>query len=276
MNSGFILTDYLIPESIIAADLVTRQQKNKPAVIAQNLDIPNYFNGYQTLFHIAATKTEPEQFIVGTPGLIGAIGLNEKGIAVCVNTIMDLNASSDGLPVAFMVRGILSKQTGKEAISFLTRTKHASGQNYILGIKDSVYNFEASANQVVRYLPMGDKSSLVYHTNHALANNDIKEWYVEYHKKILGDKASQIDSGIRFIALKNRLTMPLEEITIDVVKTTLRSKDNTRSPICRAYYENGNVFSFVSVIYTLGEKPSLQITNGPPDLADYIEYYFTK
>ena len=249
--------------------------KNRPAIVAQNTDLPNLYNGYQTVFHIARTKTEPEQFIISTPGFVCINGMNENRVGVCVNTIMEATASADGLPVAYVIRGILSRQTGKEALSFLTTTKHASGQNYIVGIKDSVYNYEASANKVVRYLPKGTKSALVYHTNHAIVNDDIKEWYAEYHKRILGDGASRMDSGIRQLALEKRLSLPLEEITIDVVKTTLRSKDHQRSPVCRPYFERGGVFSFVSVIYVLGDKPSLQITNGPPDQAEYIEHFFS-
>ena len=81
----------------------------------------------------------------------------------------------DGLPVAFIIRGVLSKQNGIEAMQFKKTVKHASGQNYILVIADSVYNFEASANQVVRFLPQAGASAILYHPNHAHANHDVKE-----------------------------------------------------------------------------------------------------
>ncbi|MES1181706.1 MAG: C45 family peptidase, partial [Flavobacterium sp.] len=149
---------------------------NHPAYIAQNVDLESYMNGYQVLLHIPAGKNEPEQYIVSCAGLVALSGMNGKGIGLCLNSLMELQASTDGLPVAFIIRAILNKKNGNEALSFLQTVKHASGQNYIVGIADSVYDFEASSNKVVRYLP-NKNNSVVYHTNHALVNHDVKDWY---------------------------------------------------------------------------------------------------
>src|SRR6187402_3588374 len=99
-----------------------------------------------------------------------------KGIGLCLNTLMELQASEDGLPVAFIIRGVLARRNGEDAMQFFKAVKHASGQNYIIGIADSVYNFEASSNDIVRFFPKPGASTVVYHTNHALANHDVKDW----------------------------------------------------------------------------------------------------
>ena len=78
-----------------------------PAYVSQNMDLESYMNGYQILLHIAATDTEPEQYILSCAGLIALNGLNEKSIGLCMNTLMELAASTDGLPVACIVRGVL-------------------------------------------------------------------------------------------------------------------------------------------------------------------------
>jgi isopenicillin-N N-acyltransferase-like protein len=44
--------------------------KSHPAYIAQNTDLEGYMHGYQVLFHIAATKKEPEQYILSCAGLV--------------------------------------------------------------------------------------------------------------------------------------------------------------------------------------------------------------
>ncbi|MBL0268737.1 MAG: hypothetical protein IPP99_08760 [Chitinophagaceae bacterium] len=247
---------------------------NHPAYIAQNMDLENYMHGYQVLLHHEATDQEPEQYILSCAGLIAINGINENGIGLCVNTLMDLQASSAGLPVAFVVRGILGKQNGKDALDFLQSVKHASGQNYILGIKDSVYDFEASSNQVVRFLPKAGESNIVYHTNHALANHDVKDWYKKYHQQVLADSTKNGDSEVRFASLNQRLNKQASDISTDIIKTTLRSKDNLKNPVCRVYEENGAGFTFSSVIYTLGGKRSVQITYGSPDQSEYKEYFF--
>jgi isopenicillin-N N-acyltransferase like protein len=250
--------------------------KNHPAYIAQNMDLENYMNGYQTLLHIPGTKTEPEQYILTCAGLIVATGMNEKGIGVNVNTLMELQSSGKGLPVAFVIRGILSKQNGDSALVFLKSVKHASGQNYIIGIQDSVYDFEASANQVIRFHPKGELNAIVYHTNHALVNHDVKSWYSEYHRKVLAGETKNLNSEIRFATLEKRLAKPIDEISSDVIKAALRSKDNEKNPICNTFKESGGVFTFSSVIYTLTGKRSVQITDGSPDRSEYYEYFFKK
>jgi isopenicillin-N N-acyltransferase-like protein len=249
---------------------------NHPAYIAQNMDLENYMNGYQVLLHIAATEKEPEQYVLTCAGLVGMNGMNGNGIGVCVNTLMELQASTDGLPVAFIIRGMLHKENGTEAISFLTTVKHASGQNYIVGVVDSVYDFEASANQVIRFLPKGKQNSIVYHTNHALTNHDVKEWYKEYHQKILANDKMDDNSEIRYASLKQHLDKQPDEISTDVIKSTLRSKDNKLNPVCRAYKEGGGGFTFSSVVFTLGQKRSVQLTYGSPDQSEYKEYFFEK
>jgi len=247
---------------------------NHPAYIAQNMDLENYMHGYQVLLHLAPTATEPEQYIISCAGLVALGGMNEKGIGLCLNTLMELQASEEGLPVAFMIKGVLSKQDGNEAIKFLKTVKHASGQNYIMGVGDSVYNFEASSNQVVRFLPKAGESAVVYHTNHALLNHDVKEWYKKYHEQVLAGETKNRNSEARFASLEQRLDKQPADISTDVIKTTLRSKDNLRNPVCRVYKEGGGGFTFSSLVFTLGGKRSVQVTYGSPDQSEYREYFF--
>jgi hypothetical protein len=75
------------------------------------------------LLHIPANGKEPEQYIITCAGLVALNGMNSAGIGLCMNTIMELQASTDGLPVAFMIRGILSQKNGKDAMDFLQKVK---------------------------------------------------------------------------------------------------------------------------------------------------------
>ena len=75
---------------------------------------------------------------------------------------MQLKASRSGLPVAFVIRNILSMENEEQILNFVQNVPHASGQNYIIGIRGKVYDFEASAGQVVRFDP-GLANGAVYH-----------------------------------------------------------------------------------------------------------------
>jgi hypothetical protein len=54
-----------------------------PAYIAQNMDLENFMNGYQVLFHISSYNDEPEQYLLSCAGLIALNGINSNGIGVC-------------------------------------------------------------------------------------------------------------------------------------------------------------------------------------------------
>jgi hypothetical protein len=60
----------------------------------------------------------------------------------------------------------------------------------------------------------------------------------------------------------------------DIIKETLRSKDNKEHPVCRPNREDKSGFTFASVIMTLSDNPSLEIVAGPPDEAKYSTYTF--
>lgn len=281
-----VLTFQLVDEFWVYLDRLNNIQKHHcsaigvaaaashPAYVSQNMDLESYMNGYQILLHIAATDTEPEQYILSCAGLIALNGLNEKSIGLCMNTLMELAACTDGLPVACIVRGVLAQPTGEGALKFLQSVPHASGQNYTLGISDKVYDFEASANKVVRYLPDPANEGLVYHTNHPVANDDVKPWYTNFTKQVLAGKANDDNSVIRMQSLINRLNKPVAEITDIVLKETFRSKDDLQNPVCRTYTVGKAGFTFSSVVLSLGATPSIQLTNGSPDLSEYVMHIF--
>jgi len=104
-------------------------RNGKPGYISQNMDLDNYTDGFQVLMRLNRTKNRPEQLILTHPGLIALNGLNEEGVGVCVNTIMQLKASSNGLPVAFIIRRIINSTHKEDLLSFVKTVNHASGQN---------------------------------------------------------------------------------------------------------------------------------------------------
>ena len=257
------------------SDIGVAATNTHPAYVSQNMDLESYMNGYQILFHIAPTTSEPEQYVLSCSGLVGLNGVNSKGIGLCMNTLMELTASADGLPVACIVRGVLAQKDGESALNFLKTVPHASGQNYTLGTVDKVYDFEASSNKVVRYLPDPSNESLVYHTNHPIANDDVKPWHQAFQKKVVAGEANDDNSVIRLASLKNRLNIPVAEISDTVLKEAFRAKDDPKNPVCRTFQDGKSGFTFSSVILTLGKKPSIQLTNGSPDQSEYILHQFT-
>lgn len=247
-------------------------RKGNPGYLSQNMDLESYTDGFQVLMKIAKTETNPEQLILTYPGLIGLIGLNEKGIGVVVNTLMQLEASSEGLPVAFVIRHLINMTDKEKMLDFIKNVKHASGQNYILGIKGEIYDFEASTNKVVLFDP-GNKNGTVYHTNHPLVNDNVKPWFKKYAPNKPKDSVIQTNSHYRFVTLEKRLANT-ENISDQTIIETLSSKENKQNPVCRTNSGGNGLFTFSSVIMTLSNSPVLKITAGPPDESDYQTFNF--
>ena len=249
-------------------------RNGNPGYISQNMDLENYTDGFQVLMRLNKTGNRPEQLILTHPGLIALNGMNETGIGVCVNTIMQLNASATGLPVAFVIRRIINTTDKEDLLSFIQTVNHASGQNYILGIKGEVYDFEASANKVVRYNPLNENGT-VYHTNHPIVNDDVKSWHNQFNPNLKEkEKPKKTNSHLRFNAVETRMANS-EEINDQQIMDALRSKDDKNNPVCRTNNNNGYGFTFASTIMTMSEKPYIQILAGPPDESDYIRVDFS-
>jgi predicted choloylglycine hydrolase len=249
-------------------------RNGNPGYISQNMDLENYTDGFQVLMRLNRTDNRPEQLILTHPGLIALNGMNEQGIGVCVNTIMQLKAAAKGLPVAFVIRRIINTTDQEELLSFVQKVNHASGQNYLIGIRGEVFDFEASANKVVRYNPMNENGS-VYHTNHPIANDDIKKGFEKHNPNL--DEASKpttSNSHLRLEAVKSRMTSSLT-IGDDLMKEALRSRDHADNPVCRTNSENGRGFTFASIIMTFSDNPFIQILAGPPDESAYERVDFT-
>ena len=248
-------------------------RNGQPSYIAQNMDIESYTDGYQVLLRIARHGDRPEQLILTHPGCIALNGMNEAGIGACMNTLMQLKANTTGLPVAFIVRRILSSTDKDDLLEFIQNVPHASGQNYIIGIMGEVYDFEASANKVIRFVPKNENGT-VYHTNHPLVNDDLKPWFKKYDPTIKEEeKPVNSNSFVRLAAVQRRV-VPNGAITDANIKEALRSKDDEKYPVCVTPNQWGMTFG--SVIMTLSGKPFLQITSGPPDESEYKRVDFSE
>jgi hypothetical protein len=246
---------------------------SRPGYIAQNMDLERYTDGYQVLMRVPGDDRYPEQLILTHAGLITLNGMNATGVGVCVNTLMQLKASSSGLPVAFVIRELIRRKDKEEILQFIQSVDHASGQNYIIGIRGEVYDFEASANKVVRFNPY-NPGGTVYHTNHPLVNDDVKPWYAAYDPTAPeGQQPEPGNSHLRLEAVERRMAAE-GAIDEETIKGTLRSRDHEQHPVCRTNQEGNSFFTFASVIMALSDKPSLQIVAGPPDEGEYSAYSF--
>ncbi|HNB69995.1 MAG TPA: C45 family autoproteolytic acyltransferase/hydrolase [Acidobacteriota bacterium] len=239
-----------------------------PTFVAQNMDIEPFYQGYQTLLHIKDSQTSVESFVLTTPGLIGLNGLNNHSVAITCNTLLQLESSHDGLPVAFIVRGVLEKTSFDLAVEFVKGIHHASGQNYIIGGTEKAVGIECSAKKTSQYVTDAGPG-ITYHTNHPLANDNYSTRYLERLKKLNRTVAEGAYYCYRFESLEKRFKHRSEVVGVDVIKSALSSRDSKISPI-------SNESTFGCTIMVLSDKPELHIAPGQPHRTAFRRFRFTE
>lgn len=242
----------------------------RPSITAQNMDIPEFYHGFQTVIKINDPDSDKETMVLTIPGHLGITGMNNKSVSINCNTLMQLDYGKTGLPVTFIVRGVLDKNIQEEALNFVNEVPHASGQNYIIGGPEKVYSLECSANKVVEFRPF-ENSIFTYHTNHPMSNNDYSSTYMMLLKKNNITIEEFEEEGFRCQRIKSfqeRFTENTTTIEIEEIKNVLRSRDNDG----RDVVSNSNTYA--SVIYELSDNPKFIIAPGKPHEEEYIELDF--
>jgi isopenicillin-N N-acyltransferase like protein len=254
--------------------LGVHRQGNLPAMVAQNMDTPAYYAGYQVLLHIKYPESPLEVFMFTIAGKINLAGMNNTPVAICCNTVLPLNYARDGLPEDFVVRGALEQPGLQEALAFMHSIKHASGQNYLIGGPKRVLSLECSANKVIEFVPAAG-SGRVCHTNHALANDDIgiHQQRMALQPEVTPgqwrDSTGMVsNTHARFDYLEAALHDPADVITPDRIKALL--SDHT-TPVC---FHSPEKLSLGCLIMELGPTPTLHLAPGPPCRTPFTAHTF--
>ena len=235
-----------------------RKRGASPAFVAQNMDIPPFYHGFQTVLRIEGSGGEPGALVFTIPGVVAINGLNDRSVAVCVNAVTQLAYSPKGLPVAFTLRGILRQKTYEEAVRFLEEIQPAAPQNYVLGGPAMAADFERSAGKMVEFLPFSG-AEFVYHTNHPVVNEDFNPRFTEALKK-KGTSLEEYKARCRrFKHLSETFKDNTAALDLAVLKKVFSDRPS----------EINNEGTYGCTIMVLGDRPELHIAPGRPDTVPF-------
>ena len=242
-----------------------------PAFAGQNMDVPRYIDGGQVLFRITEPDSGRVSYVFSYAGLIGLCGMNNAPIGITCNTLNQLRPSRTGLPVAFIVRQVLSCGSVEEARAFVRFIDHASGQNFIVSGRDGAHCFECSAGKVVEFAGEAGGRRLC-HTNHVLANDDVGDFDLLMRALPEGERLHFSNSKQRYASINGRLGDPSRPVDLAAVKAALSAHDDPQNPVSRTYNDtHGSYIGFTagSLIYDYGAPPRLHVASGPPCSTTY-------
>jgi hypothetical protein len=264
-----------LPESCSALGIAGHDKR--PPVLAQNMDTPHYYDGYQVLLHVKPADSDVEALVFTIAGKISLAGVNNRGVGICCNSLLQLDFARDGLPEDFVVRGFLARPTLADGLDFMRRVKHASGQNYVLGDPSGVVDLEVSANRVCEFVPYPG-ADRVYHTNHPLVNDDQGIWRQRIEAApphLTQPFLSRSTSRARFAILAGYLASAAgapggpEAISLDTIKAALSSHDG---PVC--IDGDGDKITLGCLVMQLSSPPLLHVAPGPPCSTPFAAHTF--
>jgi isopenicillin-N N-acyltransferase like protein len=252
--------------------------KNSASIVAQNMDLPDYLDGYQIVIHIKDDQSDVESLIFSTAGLLALNGINNYSIGIVCNSLSQLNYSNSGLPVAYIHRGILEKKSYSDAKSFLEKIPHATGQNFILGSPTKIIDLECSADQVTEY-SQSTHSSSVGHTNHPFVNTNFHYKPLEENPQneypTVPTNIIDFDSKARFEVINQGLSeMELNGANLDTIKKIFSSHDCEANPVCRHSKPDSRWMTLGTSIMILDEHPQLHVCPGPPCSSRFSQFSF--
>jgi len=264
----------LAPAGEACSTIVIAPHETRPALVAQNLDLAQYLDGYQTLLRVNCDEGDGEIMMLSVPGMISLMGMNSYGLALCDNTLTQLRTDPNGVPIYALYRLILERRCARDARALIERTPHAVGLNWVIGDGDGVMMLERSATQTVPYGPAAHES-VAYHTNHPLACTD-------WQNRVDGAAAPAParSTYLRFAALHQRLHgARAGALSAEALIDVLRAQDDEDYPISRGGGRNSEDqhigFTLACNIFELRPNaPTWRLAPGPPHTTAFRTFRF--
>jgi hypothetical protein len=229
--------------------------ENGTTLLAQTMDIPNVHDGTQAVLRIES-EDSPDALVFTHAGMIGLTGCNEDGLAVVVNNLDMLPASRNGLPVSFVIRGILQRRTLGDAVGFVSQVAHATGQHYGIAAPEGLASVEGWATGAKVNAESGTR---LLHTNHPLyANETVGDAESRYERSRTRQRLDYLERE----AGPRRNVLGLQELLSDCTVPVSISADRPS-------------MTFGAVVYECSLPARMWVAPGPPHVHDFRQVAWT-
>ena len=186
-------------------------------IAAQNWDFHAYLRDCIVIVHVYQ-EDKPNFVMVAEAGMIGGIGMNDRGIAVMLNALRAAVACQ-GIPLRARMRAMLEAETISDAY---VRGSHApvSVANLIATHKDGVAIAFEMDSEIVE--PMIPEDGVLLHTNH----------YIGPKMYLKNDVNHMGSTYIRLQRIRNLVKECHGKITVDDIMRMLKDHAGYPQSIC--------------------------------------------
>jgi isopenicillin-N N-acyltransferase-like protein len=137
--------------------------------VGQNNDegIEPWLDGECTTLTRYKQKDAPDALIYTYAGAPAMMGINSKGLAVCINAL-GFDRPRTGVPMLCVVREVLNQSTLSDAVNAIERADRAFSLNFMIGASEGIVNVEANPLK----LQLLKSEDVLFHANHYLCGTN--------------------------------------------------------------------------------------------------------
>ncbi len=199
---------------------VAKDTSTGGTLIGQTYDMPELLQDSLLMLRIKPERG-PRQLVFTFTGIIGACGMNEAGIGLCINYLSPLDVGVGRLH-SIVVRQILAAENLAGALTPPVVPPRAGGAHYLVADKDgNVVSIETTGGRHETFFPDGNA---IGHTNHYLGNT-LKE--VEHIRE------NSIGSSLaRYTAMRRYFREHDAGLDLQLLKRLTQNHNSYPSSIC--------------------------------------------
>ncbi|MCP4752898.1 MAG: hypothetical protein GY866_18585, partial [Proteobacteria bacterium] len=193
------------------------------------------------------------------PGIIGKIGLNSRGMGVCLN-ILNGRVDSVAVPIHVLLRAVLDGNDIAEVYDRFDRTNHGTCSNILMADENGRAIDMEFADAILKTVDYQGQQPL--HTNHYLS--ELAKTH-NSEKDILFE-----NSTVRYKRGRELLSDVSSEAGVSELKSVLKNRDDKQNPICAKYKPlmGLQVGTVSSVVMDLPHR-TIHVTVGNPQENGY-------
>ncbi len=232
---------------------VSQAAGNGASLIGQTYDMPELLQDSLLMLRIKPERG-PRQLVFTFTGIVGASGMNEAGIGLCINYLSPLDVGAGRLH-SIIVRQILAAENLGDALTPPVVSPRAGGAHYLVTDKDgNVVSIETTGKRHEVFFPDGNALG---HTNHYLGHT-LKD--VEFVRE------TSIGSSLaRYTAIRRYFRDYGAELDLESLKQLTKNHNSYPNSICAHGLESAAPGSrsctVAAMVHDLSEKTT-HITHG--------------
>jgi isopenicillin-N N-acyltransferase-like protein len=200
-------------------------------------------------------------------GIIGKIGLNNRGLGLTLNILWILDRVLLGVPIHILLRAVLESKTLEDARNTIYCSGNGKASNIIVAQAGQAFDIEFDGVDTIYHVIQQDE---VYtHTNH----------YIHSAKSNQLDESEYAGSITRYKKAVEKLSK-VEDFSTHEMISILSDQSNGENPILAAYkpdtqIEMGYCGTIATLVMDLAKR-TMKIRKGNPSLPSFSVDSFTE